>query len=206
MKIYRDVIFWDGIFYVVFVSFIMTIFELVFFSIIIFPNQTYQMIGYIKNIHKINSQGGDISSTLSIYREILSKLNYNSSLYEVLKEREDILINEINGDAISYISIEIFMLLFVLIFLFFTRKHVNNVHNIYYIINNNNSRSENNSNSYEFNRNDMSAVFISSFCTILFLIFFQISMYNYAKQFKYIGANGSEEIFNLINNKILANI
>jgi hypothetical protein len=245
-SLFTDPVFINGSFYIVFVAFVMNIFEILFFTIVIFPQQTEHLIKYINSIkifydYKDNTK--PYNKFIYAYKNIISQISYNNSLYEVLKTREKQLNDTINSDLIIYIGFEIFLLLLLLIYILFAKRYqyldvklitdiqpesenavqtpstsgVLHVLPISISIESNlnlrsiQSNNISNDNSIKSNlsdkmTNNITPVILSASLTILYLVFFQVAMYNYAKSYKYIGSEGQEEIMNMINYKIAMNI
>ncbi len=99
--------FLEGLFYIIFVALIVTIFELLFFLYVIYPKQYDEFYNYVKN-NKVLSIPVNIPSNITKYLEIF-------------REREHILINKINNDIIIFICIEIFVIM-LLLYIIYTKK------------------------------------------------------------------------------------
>lgn len=223
-KIYTNTIFIRGIFYILFVASIITLFELVFFTVIIVPQQTQEINVFIKELSKNykNIIFREIYKSDENYDPIIEYYKKESEIYVlVAMERENNLILKINNDSIGFITLEIIALFVIMTYIYMHLLYITKIN--YFskkyksteIIVSEQTDPENPSppvspapetiETVETNESIIPTV-ISAILTIMVLAFFQIFMYNFAKKFKYTGAYGLEEILYIVQNKLRTEI
>ncbi len=107
--------FWSGLIYIILVALIMTIFELLFFTLFAGPNETTTARNYVKNIkHSFSSLFAGAS------RQPLNQQTHD--FLNVSIARENKLNKQINDGAITLIGLEIIILLMLIILVWFILK------------------------------------------------------------------------------------
>ena len=165
-----DPVFLRGLFYITLVAIVITIFELVFFITFIGPKETSSIHNYfnnfIKNVESSKNHIGDANNGLNNY-------------IDVFIDREKILDDKINNDAVSFIILEVIILCIVLYMIY---------NKLYRVT------------STSIHGHDLGPVIITSVITVSILALFQINMYLFGKDYSYAG---SDEIENLIYEQLL---
>jgi len=116
--------FWSGIIYIIIVALIMTIFELVFFTVVAAPGETSSATKYLQSI---NSGGDNLSHFFPFSPSILGTASgqISKQLNDILNvsiAREKKLDTKINNDAVAFICLEMFILILLIIIVWFVLK------------------------------------------------------------------------------------
>ena len=110
IQLVNDPTFIKGIFVLIFVAFLLTIFEMVFFKTIIEPLEKFYILKFLSNLKNIKS--------------LVNKLKPPDPYLKILQKKEEDLNNMINLQNMLFIVILIVFLFFILIYLFIRLKKI----------------------------------------------------------------------------------
>ena len=208
----NSVKFQKGLFIIIFVAQLLSLFEIAFFLFLVEPQEKTQIINFIENLGSLINGGSSSSSSSSSsysknynseYEYILHRLNIssiktnnNNLLYNslvVLNLREDELNDQINNYAIFLMVLIIIILLIFLIVLFIRLRNLRRT-----IL----------PTDTDINRNtdiddEIKAGFLTGLLTIVIIGLIQYNMYQFGLRFQYPGPN---EILNVINTYVINSI
>ena len=178
----NNVKFLKGLFIIIFVAELLSLFELGFFLLIVEPQEKQQIINFIgSNRNKglfnlLNSNEYEYNALMSIFNSNFST-NDNNVIYDsliVLNIRENLLNTEINNYSIGLMFMVVILMFVFLIIIFIKVKKTKD--------------------------KEIKTSVITGLLTITIICIFQYNMYQFGLRFQYPGPN---EIMTSINNNVL---
>jgi hypothetical protein len=149
--------FYSGLVYILVVAIIMTLFELIFFTLIICPKETQIIEEFVKNNKLFNVESNIVNPLID---PLISKLfgfgNDSNDFINVLIIRENNLISQINLHLILFIGTEILFMISLLGCIYRRIRLAHTIGNL-----------------------------ILAIKTVVILCFFQLNMYFFAQEFLY---------------------
>ena len=182
-----------GLFSILLVSLLMTLFELAFYRIVIDPETTKAVRGILNSMEngfydlltKEESRKFVKPETIQMAREV----NLVDSFLLTSAEREEMLIERVNLYAYLTASFMVFILFGALYYIHAHLLFVRSRRHILAVFGDN-----------------YGAAIITAFMTVILLASFQYLFYLFGAQFRFVGRNGLEELQNTFNNSLRKNL
>lgn len=176
--IYFGPTFLRGMIYILAVAIFITVFELIFFVVYIAPQEKKNILYKLTNIktsenNKGHSQYKSVDDIIKMFDDDKSNITSIKAYINTMNDRENILNEKINNDAIAFICIEVFIFILI-IYLIYNKLQT-------YITSDNNLNIGLNT----YYGTGILSPIVNAFITTIILAIFQINMYFFAHKWKF---------------------